>query len=340
MSKSSGRLHYLDWMRGVAVVLMIQTHAFDSFLAVNHRQSFWYWLSQFLGGMPAPMFLFLAGLSLALTLDRAKDDRIGKVLRRGGWILFLAFAFRFEQAAIWFPHPNWEGFWKVDILNCIGLSTLAVGLSAVALRDRRKAIVGMALGAAAIVLATPLVFMVRTGYPSLLLDYINGGELHGYYFMLFSWSGFAFAGAAIGYALIEARARGVESRFLTMCGAGGVVAFWVGDYINRFPQLRYGFVDYSRTSPQYFLVRLGYMLMFLFVSHLWMRRPTAGRWSPTIVFGQTSLLVYWVHIEVVYGRLRPFTNSLGVGTTALQLVWIVPLMLAISTARVRRLANR
>ena len=33
----------------------------------------------------------------------------------------------------------------------------------------------------------------------------------------------------------------------------------------------------------------------------WAQRPGAARWSPLLVFGQTSLFVYWVHVEIVYG---------------------------------------
>src|SRR3954462_8366511 len=110
-------------MRGLAVLLMIETHVFDSFLVLRDRSSESYWLSQYLGGMPAPMFLFLAGISLALVLDRLNEKQtpsltiLEKLCRRAGWILFLAYAFRFEQAACWYPYSRWDGFWKVDILN-------------------------------------------------------------------------------------------------------------------------------------------------------------------------------------------------------------------------------
>src|SRR6185503_11375041 len=110
-------------MRGLAVVLMIETHVFDSFLAFRYRSSEWYWLSQFLGGMPAPMFLFLAGISLALVLDRLREKKattkgiFEKVLRRGGWVLLIAYLFRLEQSAEWYPFAPWDQIWKVDILN-------------------------------------------------------------------------------------------------------------------------------------------------------------------------------------------------------------------------------
>ena len=60
------RLIHVDWARGLAVLLMIQTHAIDAWLAPEYRLSGFIGRSQLLGGFPAPAFLFLAGLAMAL----------------------------------------------------------------------------------------------------------------------------------------------------------------------------------------------------------------------------------------------------------------------------------
>src|SRR5580765_2979197 len=70
---SSKRLVYLDWMRGLAVLIMLQGHVLEGWLRPEDRGSEWFWLSQFLGGLPAPIFLFLVGTSLALVLDRMRS---------------------------------------------------------------------------------------------------------------------------------------------------------------------------------------------------------------------------------------------------------------------------
>ncbi len=345
---SKSRLQYLDWMRGLAVVLMIETHVFDAFLKTQLRTSEWYWLSQFLGGMPAPLFLFLAGISFALVLDRLREKgavtsaSIEKVLRRGAWILFLAYAFRIEQLVVWYPYTDWSQIHKVDILNCIALSSLAVGLCSAPIRNRRRNAWTMGAIVAAIVVVTPWVFQMHDGLPALMLEYINGfnGIAHPNYFMFFSWAAFTFAGSALGYLLIDARARGTEEQFILRSAACGIVLFWMGYYLNYLPWFKYGFFDYSLTSPQYFLVRLGYMFIFLYAAYRLCGNVDENRWSPLLVFGQTSLLVYWVHIEFVYGRLRMFRNTLGIGATAAQLLWLVPLMMALSAARLRWSAKK
>jgi hypothetical protein len=317
---------------------MIETHVFDSFLADRYRGSEWYWLSQFLGGMAAPLFLFLVGVSLAIVVDRLHEKAtphsvlVEKVLRRSGWILFLAYAFRLQQAAEWYPYSQWGQVLKVDILNCLALSSFSVGLAGGIFRNRRWNAALMGVGAAVIVTLTPWVFLMRVGMSTPLLDYLNGGG-HPNYFMFFSWGGFAFAGASVGFLLRDARSRNDEERFILKAGLAGVCAYALGYIGNWYPSLAYGFFNYSLTSPEYFLVRLGYMMVFLYLAYRWSRRATAARWSPLLVFGQTSLLIYWVHIEFVYGRLRYFRNNLSVGYTAAQLLWLIPLMLLLAVLR-------
>ncbi len=61
------RRSYLDWLRGVAVLIMIEAHVFDSWTRFpdNHTQEFAY--AMILGGFGAPLFLFLAGVVVPLS---------------------------------------------------------------------------------------------------------------------------------------------------------------------------------------------------------------------------------------------------------------------------------
>jgi len=99
----------------------------------------------------------------------------------------------------------------------------------------------------------------------------------------------------------------------------------------------YGYFDYSLTSPHFFFVRLGWILLILYGGYLWSTRGAAGRWSPLTTLGQASLVVYWLHMEVVYGRVfHNLGQSLELSVAALQLFWLVPLMLLVAShSRVR-----
>ena len=86
MSASANRRAYIDWMRGLSVLFMIEAHTFDAWTRARRtapRRPIKFWVN-FIGGLAAPMFLFLAGVSVAMagaSRERRTGDRDGG--RRG-----------------------------------------------------------------------------------------------------------------------------------------------------------------------------------------------------------------------------------------------------------------
>jgi len=99
----------------------------------------------------------------------------------------------------------------------------------------------------------------------------------------------------------------------------------------------YTVYDYWHTSPNFLMTRVGILLVIVFLSYAWCRWGL-GAWgfSPLIQLGQTSLLVYWVHIEFVYGRFSILPKrAAGIRTASLGLLTIFLMMLALSLLRTR-----
>src|ERR1019366_9999079 len=71
----------LDWLRGLGVLIMLQGHLFNSFARADLHNHPVYVLSQFIGGMPAPIFLFLVGVTLAFRLDRGDGQGLRPAAR-------------------------------------------------------------------------------------------------------------------------------------------------------------------------------------------------------------------------------------------------------------------
>jgi len=95
--------------------------------------------------------------------------------------------------------------------------------------------------------------------------------------------------------------------------------------------------DYWHTSPEFFLIRVGMLLLILTASYTWCRWG-AGQWgfSPLIQLGQASLLVYWVHLEFVYGRASILPkHSVSIRTASLGLLAISLAMLVLAFVRTR-----
>src|SRR5260221_4890322 len=72
------RLAYIDWMRGLACVLMFQAHCYSAWLNPDARKSEFYRWSQAAATLPAPLFIFLAGISSAMVSQRLREKGIAR----------------------------------------------------------------------------------------------------------------------------------------------------------------------------------------------------------------------------------------------------------------------
>ena len=359
-----GRLAYVDWMRGLACVVMFQAHCYNSWLSPDARKSALYGWSQLAATLPAPLFLFLAGVSFALVTQRWRDkgaapNTIARTtIARGAEIYGLGLLFRVQEFALGYPYSPWTDLLRVDVLNIIGLSMVLMGLlcwatasratprspSAVE-QSRSNAIIGSITAAALIALSTPLVWTIWR--PKWLLwpleSYLNGVHIYNqpqpWLFPLFPWAAFGFAGLAVGFFLLTDLAKLKEQ--LVFLGLGGVGALACGISIlfdaapvHLYPAAIY---DYWHTSPNFFLMRCGILLIILFLVYAWCRWGLAQRgFSPIIQLGNTSLLVYWVHIEFVYGRFSILPKGqCGILKATAGLLVIFLAMLALSLIRTR-----
>src|SRR5262245_55141013 len=97
------RRGYLDWLRGVAVLIMIEAHTLDAWTLVADRSRPAFAWAMVIGGFGAPIFLFLAGIALALAAGSrvrkgSPDAEVtARALRRGWQIFGLAFLFRLQS---------------------------------------------------------------------------------------------------------------------------------------------------------------------------------------------------------------------------------------------------
>jgi len=98
--------------------------------------------------------------------------------------------------------------------------------------------------------------------------------------------------------------------------------------------------DYWHTSPEFFLMRCGVLLLLVFVAYAWCRWGFAQNgFSPLVQLGNTSLLVYWVHIEFVYGRfsiLRKGRCSIAEATAGFVIIFLAMTALSILRTRWKR----
>ena len=133
MTSPQRRLTYIDWMRGLACVLMFETHCYDSWLNADAKKTEFFRYSQMGGTLPAPLFIFLAGVSVALVTEKlrgkgAKRRVIAKqVMWRGTEVFGLGILFRVQEFILGIPISPWTDLLRVDVLNILGLSMILMG---------------------------------------------------------------------------------------------------------------------------------------------------------------------------------------------------------------------
>jgi uncharacterized membrane protein len=335
-----GRLDYVDWLRGFAVLLMMQTHAYDAWLAPEAKRTAFFGWSRLAGGYPAPLFLFLAGLSLALLTDArlrngAPARAVGReAAKRALEVLGYAALFRLWMfVTSGFAKPS--DLLRVDVLNCIGVSMLLVGPLVLASGDRRARVLRSLGLAASVALLTPLAWDLP--WPEAIPFWLRGywsGRAPGSFFPVFPWAGFTAVGAAVGLLLASARAADREGQRVLALVALGAALVPTALLLDRLPSL-YPRLDFWWTSPNYFLIKVAVLLLLLGVAWAWGRAPWAAWPSPVRQLGRTSLLVYWIHVEVVYGGLVApgLKGRLGVAQASLALLLLSLAMLGLSLAR-------
>ena len=360
------RLAYIDWTRGLACVLMFQTHCYDAWLGGQARQSRLYMYSQLGGTFPAPLFLFLAGMSFALVTEKLilkglSTAQIARsTIRRGAEIFGFGMLLRLQEYVIswgWAPKSD---LLRVDILNTIGVSMMLMGVLCWAVLAslgehpgsadadggrffmlRARLVLAATSTALVISLLSPLLWTTwRPRFlPWPLESYINGvhnlGTPQAWLFPLFPWSGFAFAGLAVGFILQSTWTRDREARVFISAGIAGLVMIELSRWLDARAFQLYPVYDYWHTSPNFFLIRVGMLLVILTAAYAWCRWGL-GQWgfSPLIQLGQASLLVYWVHIEFVYGRVSILAKrAQGVSGATVGLLIITLAMVALAYVR-------
>lgn len=316
----------IDLARGLAVVLMIQTHAFDGWVSSIDKQSTGYWLSRVFSNIPAPLFLLLAGLSLGLqakSAERAQKDlamvRAGMARRAlevvgYGYLVSLVYAvldWRFDVATLL----------RADILHCIGLSLLVctyllVGRGALGLRTLLVVGIGIGLGLAQRWLPhnIPLPFAALLG---LVVDVAPITR-----FPLLPLCGFTALGVFLGMRL-RLTDWSVQKSLLVALVAIAVVyplqqlthltVELLGGRLSRaHPAVIWNFLEGTARAMAVLAVSLAASSQLSERTYGWLLR-----------LGRGSMLAYAFHIPLCYGRVaRPVIGQLNMAQ-ATQLVLLL-----------------
>ena len=309
---------------------MVHAHLLDSWTVEADRHRRAYYTLQWIGGVASPLFLFLAGCAMAMSAG-SKARQAGSVVvgaraaRARGWEIFvLALLFRVQAELLGFgPLAT---LLKVDMLNIMGVSIVVASLIWQQVADRKRRVIVFALITAAITLSAPIVRSVPWlgPLPDPLEAYLRpAGDYAA--FPMFPWTGYLFAGVLTGDLIdgrrLAARSPALLQLSLVLFGALGI---GLGLNLSYRPAL-YPTADFWHDSPTIFFIRLGAVAMLVPIA--WTIEQLSSRagllqrpFGAMVTLGRSSLFVYWIHIEMIYGVIaEPLKKDLPLWAT--QVAW-------------------
>ncbi len=336
----------IDLARGLAVVLMIQTHAFDGWAAPQAKAGWGYALSRAFANIPAPLFLLLAGVGLSLAMSAAhkrgvptaaaRKSLAGRGLQVVGYgylvsLIYVVIEGTWGSAAV-------SALLRADILHCIGLSMLVctfllLGRTHLALRAA-----GLATFAILAAVALGRWVSPPTGWlavpAALLFDVAPYTR-----FPLLPLCGFTAVGVAIGDWL-QRRPPSLRLSVFLSALLVAMVPLWqhltvitvaaLGGRLSRsHPAVAWNFLEGCTRA-------LAVLLVGLAVAQLGAWRSATRLTTWLVRLGRGSLLAYAVHIPLCYGRLaRPIAHRLDMPLATVLVLALIAFTYAVIWVRDR-----
>jgi len=311
----TNRLLWVDLLKGLAVIWMIEVHATNALVRPALRTGATFdWLN-YGNGLIAPAFLFTSGALFLVTLKRKLPDflKLGSLFWKQlyrllgvvalGYVLHLP-RFSLRQMVFSLGPGDWSGFLQSDILQVIGVSLVFMVLLVLLLRKRALVAVVAGLAGLAVFFLAPLALNSHWSLPSFLSPYITGQPKT--MFPLLPWAGFLLFGSVVGY--LFDRVKG-SPWFVLGITVSGLLLFWGAWNSNRMAQAWFDarhWKNFYLASPSWYLGKLAPILPGIGFWWAWERWVVPRKVVPALtwvlsLFGRQSLLAYSFHIPIVYG---------------------------------------
>jgi len=306
------RIIFLDLMRAIAVIMMVQGHTVDVLLSDAHRDptTAGYWLWLFVRGLTAPIFLFTAGtvfiyLFTVSSSPTRRNPRISKGIKRFLLLVAIGYLLRFPSANPFsysgVSEASWKIFFAVDTLQLIGFGVLfLVILGYMSEKFRLDAYMLFALAGVFVFFIFPFTESIQWAefLPVPIAGYFYSGT--GSNFPLIPWVGYLLFGGVLGTYLARGqfgRNPGRFSRILALVSLSIIAFSQLLNYGSDYLPGRYG-PAYAWLSLV--ILRLGMVMMFNAL--LAVVTASIHTVHPIIIMvGRRTLLIYVVHLVILYG---------------------------------------
>ena len=319
----------VDLLRGLAIIVMIEVHVFNTFLIPDLRNTNWFGILNFINGLVAPAFLFVSGFAFQVSSGSKLDEmkKFGKTFWKKmgrifqiiiiGYGLHLPFYSLTKTINESTPQLI-EDFFAVDVLQCIGVGLLFLFLFRLLIKSDGVYNYFLIASLFVVTFISPLFGKIDFAnyLPIAIANYFN--QLHGSLFPIFPWSNFILAGAIFAKYYVDARKRNDEEKFvkrITLWGLGLIIGghiFYSGLFSETFTHII--------PNPIFYFERLGYIAVLYYLCWLVVKKFIVKK-SFVLDASRESLLIYWLHLIIIFGTFwneKSFAMIIGTTYNALE----------------------
>ncbi len=316
------RYVFIDALRGLAVLWMIETHVVDVVLSKSFKSGWLYNIINVSNGFVAVTFLFCAGAGFWIAATRKAEDYrkfappLWQYLRRLGLILLIAYWLHFPTMSfqrMWYLRwESWLSFFQIDILQTIVYSSLFALILLLLIKNLSvlKWIYGLI--AIIVILTTPFVWDID---PFSFLHPFFASWIAKYpisKFPLLPWSAYFFAGAFFTALFFQTNDKRKLSLYLFIFST---ILMFVLYYTREYTDIYPGYKSWWLVSPFHVLFRLSAAVSafsLLYLVEEWYKDKRIGR--ALQLCGQESLYIYVAHLLLVYGSIAKFGMQYYIGS--------------------------
>ena len=323
---------------------MLYGHTTSALLAPPYQTGRWFDIWQFQRGLTSSLFLLLGGFAFSIATSRRWSSHLRwspawlKRVRRFGLFVLLGYALHLPGSQLAeltdVDAERWRAFLAVDVLQLIGVSFILIQLLVLATRTRRAFMLATLALAAIAIFATPAVWRIdwTRMMPPFAAAYMS--QTTGSQFPLFPWMGFILLGAGLGQLYARWGANDLSAFGQRALIGPGVTLVVAGNLLKSQEEALFG-AGPGSFVPAEVMLRIGACLIILAAfAHLSRRINRLPH-----IFGavaQESLLIYFVHLCIVYGSvwnpglLQLYGQTRTPGQTIVLVVFVVSSMAALA----------
>lgn len=313
MPHNKQRYLFIDLLRFIAVVFMIQGHTFDALLATDLRFNGLFFVHDFFHGFIAPMFLFASGVAFGISTFKKWEEHVvptKHVARRYGkfiglivigYALHLPF-FSLQKIITEATHVEIAMWLQVDALHCIAATMLILQTAVLFLKNEKKFVWFTVLFAASIIFLSPIMWNINfvDPFPLWVVSYINASNFS--WFPIFPWSAYILCGVIFSSLFINAKEHHHAVRLMEKTVVAGLVMFLGSFILLNLPTQLYPYHDIWKVNPLIIFARLGFVAVvtsgIFFAEHSFKIKPAIPQ-----LMGRESLFIYILHLIILYGSV-------------------------------------